>query len=123
MKKLFCVILLVVFMLTGCSIFRKYPENGIWYCEELEMYLDMSGYTGVYLDDNGVYAPVFVQIDFGTGFFINYCEDQWCEEYLKDGYHQATDFKYKNGILQLTDRKTKQVYEFIEIGNELYPEE
>ena len=115
---------LIICLLSGCSWApQNYPQEGIWYCQELEIYLDASDYTGVYLDDSGVYAPLFVNIDYGTGFFINYCEDQWCEEYMQDGYFQATDYKFKNGILRITDRETKQVYEFVEIDKEMYPEE
>ena len=122
MKKMlvFVVFALVSVSFCGC-ITEDPPDTGIWYCEELEIYLDMSSSKGVYLDENGAYLPLFIQIDYGTGFFINYCEDQWCEEYLNDADQLRTNYRYKNGILRLRDMDSDRIYDFVEIDKTIYP--
>ncbi|MBQ7346226.1 MAG: hypothetical protein IJW45_09245 [Oscillospiraceae bacterium] len=125
MKKRTCILVACLMLfsvlsgLSGCYIPRECPKDGIWYCEALDMYLDMENNEGLYLDPNGSYAPMFFQIDYGTGFFINYCDraefDYDTCEVLR------TDYKYKNGTLRLEDRDSGQVYEFIEVDEELYP--
>ena len=61
MKKMlvFVLFMLVSVSLLGC-ITEDLPDTGIWYCEELEIYLDMSSSKGVYLDENGEYLPLFI---------------------------------------------------------------
>lgn len=122
MKKMlvFVLFMLVSVSLLGC-ITEDLPDTGIWYCEELEIYLDMSSSKGVYLDEHGEYLPLFIQIDYGTGFFINYCEDQWCEEYLNDADQLRTNYRYKNGILRLHDMDSDRIYDFVEIDKTIYP--
>ena len=123
MKKVFVFAVFMLFSVSfrGC-VTEAPPNTGIWYCEELEIYLDMSASKGVYLDENGEYSPLFIQIDYGTGFFINYCEDQWCEEYLNDAYRLRTNYRYKNGILRLHDMDSDKIYDFVEIDEASTPE-
>ena len=122
MKKVFVFAVFMLFSVSfrGC-VTEAPPDTGIWYCEELEIYLDMSASKGVYLDENGEYSPLFIQIDYGTVFFINYCEDQWCEEYLNDAYRLRTNYRYKNGILRLHDMDSDKIYDFVEIDEAIYP--
>ena len=76
MKRSVCFIAvaaILVLLVGGCAIPRACPEEGIWYCQELDIYLNMENGTGMYLSDNGGYEPLFVDIDYGTGFFIRFC--------------------------------------------------
>lgn len=114
MKNLYCVLALSFLLLAGCSIPREYPTAGVWYCDELDITLDMSDSTGTYPGPNGQPLPLFVQIDYGTGFFINFCESQFSPEYEDCGMIRA-DFVYRDHILTLTDRDSGAVYEFKEV--------
>ena len=121
MKKSLLVLFAVIICLTGCVNFSwARPESGIWYCEELDIYLDMSNSKGVYRADDGEYEPLFIRIDYGTGFYIYFCESQWSDEYLNCRRILA-NFKYKDGVLRLTDRESGSAYEFVEVAEEQYP--
>ena len=124
MKKFYVIALVAVLVFAifaGCSINRECPEKGIWYCDTLNVYIDMATSTGAYLDQDGNYKPLFIQIDYGTGFFINYCESQESENYLNDDYRLATDYSYRNGVLHLKDRNSGESYRFIQVAEEDYP--
>lgn len=122
MRKRICIMvafLAIISVLAGCSIPQECPKDGIWYCDGLEIYLNMKDGEGFCLNADGSYAPVFIQIDYGTGFFINYCEKT---EYDPNAcVTLRTDYEYKDGTLRLEDRGSGQVYEFIEVDEERYP--
>ena len=123
MKRSVCFIAvaaILVLLVGGCAIPRACPEEGIWYCQELDIYLNMENGTGMYLSDNGGYEPLFVDIDYGTGFFIRFCESSFSDEY---GNCESlyTDYKFRNDILTLKDRDSGKVYEFIEVDGDMYP--
>lgn len=100
----------------GCSIQYKYPSEGIWYCEDLEMYLNMDSWTGKYKDSNGEWAPLFILIDHGSGIFIHYCESVESEEYLDDCEMLCAQFLYYNGVFRLDDMNSDNTYYFTEVN-------
>ena len=123
MKKLVSFISLaamLVLLVGGCAFPRACPERGIWYCQELDIYLNMENGTGMYLSDNGGYEPLIVEIDYGTGFFISFCESSSSDEY-GNCESLSTDYKFRNDVLTLKDRDSDEVYEFVEVDGELYP--
>ena len=123
MKKIVCfisVVFMLVLLIGGCAIPRACPEEGIWYCQELDMYLDIKERTGMYPAGDGGYEPLMVEIDYGTGFFISFCESQFSDKYENCEFLR-TDYEYRNGVLTLKDRDSDEVYEFIEVDGELYP--
>ena len=123
MKRSVCFIAvaaILVLLVGGCAIPRACPERGIWYCQELDIYLNMENGTGMYPSDNGGYEPLFVDIDYGTGFFIRFCESSSSDEY-ENCESLRTDYKFRNDVLTLKDRDSDEVYEFVEVDGELYP--
>ena len=123
MKRSVCFIAvaaMLVLLVGGCAIPRACPEGGIWYCQELDIYLNMENGTGMYLSDNGGYEPLFVDIDYGTGFFNRFCESSSSDEY-ENCESLRTDCRYWNDVLTLKDRNSDKVYEFIEVDGDMYP--
>lgn len=74
---IFCLIL----TLGACSIQSKYPEEGLWYCEELSMEIDFSllktdpKCVKWYAED-GSYTLCKCYIDFGDGIFIKSLDEE-----------------------------------------------
>ena len=123
MKRLLSLCLLISltsFLFGACVSTGNYPNDGIWYCEDLEIYLDMNDHTGVHPKKEGGYVQLVVHIDYGSGFFIESCESGLSDEY-EDYEYIRTDYKYRNGALTLADRDSDKVYKFIKVDEELYP--
>ena len=123
MKRSVCFIAvaaMLVLLVGGWALPRACPERGIWYGQEWDIYLNMENGTGMYLSDNGGYEPLFVDIDYGTGFFIRFCESSSSDEY-ENCESLRTDYKFRNYILTLKDRDSDKVYEFIEVDGDMYP--
>ena len=112
--------MLILLLLTACGIPDR-PTEGVWYCEKLDIYLDMeSPNKGMYLAESGSYEPLIFLIDYGTGFFIEFRESE--QSIMTSGREGIrTDFLYQNNILILTDRDSDEKYKFIEVDRELYP--
>lgn len=112
--------MLVLLILTACSYGYR-PTEGVWYCEKLDIYLDMeSPNKGMYLAESGSYEPLVFLIDYGTGFFIEFRESEQTIM-TSDTVRICTDFRYRNHVLILTDRESDEEYRFIEVDRELYP--
>ena len=123
MKRIVCFITMaamLVLLLGACVHIQRYPSEGIWYCEDLDIYLDLKNDKGMYMDENGAYEPLMIQTDYGTGFFIYFCESDRSEEY-ENCEPLQTDCRYWNDVLTLKDRDSDKVYEFIEIDGDMYP--
>ena len=123
MKRIVCFITMtamLVLLLGACVHIQRYPSEGIWYCEDLDIYLDLKNDKGMYMDETGTYEPLMIQTDYGTGFFIRFCESDWSEEF-DNCESLSTDYKFRNDVLTLKDRDSDEVYEFVEVDGELYP--
>ncbi len=118
--KLGLACMLFLLMLSACS-YQYRPTEGVWYCEKLDIYLDMdSPNKGMYLAENGSYEPLVFLIDYGTGFYIEFRESE--QTVMTPGTETIdTDFRYRNGILTLTDRESGEKYHFTEVDRALYP--
>ena len=114
---LLCVI--VIFIIV--SVDKPLPETGIWYCEELDMYLDAETHTGYFRDESGEYEPLFYQVGFDQRYHINFCESQECEGYPENVKHVNMQTHFRRGILWLTDEETNIKYKFVEVDREVYP--
>lgn len=69
-----CALLLLLLTLavgsTACvAIVRPYPEDGKWYCEELDMVLDFSASVAEVIQDGETVETPF-QIDHGSTLFV-----------------------------------------------------
>ena len=65
--KLGLACMLFLLMLSACS-YQYRPTEGVWYCEKLDIYLDMdSPSKGMYLAENGSYEPLVFLIAGGAG--------------------------------------------------------
>lgn len=111
-----CIVFaMLIVLFSGCSPLSQcqYPSDGIWYCEDLDMYLDMKTSEG-YILRTGEQEPVIVNIDFGNSLHICYCESEWDEAYETCDVLNAT-FKYHDGIFELHDTVTGETYRFSEV--------
>lgn len=89
-------LLLVVCLLTACSIPFAYPDGGEFYCEELQMTLDFSSKNNeATFTDNGKEISGYFMTGFDARIYVEYAE------YTADGpiYHDVLvgDFKYRSG--------------------------
>ena len=111
-KRMICLIcLLAVFlaMAPGCAMVPPYPEMGNWYCEELNMTLDMENYTAKYLNDSGEYDEAEVNIDYGGHIYI-----ERSFEYGKDmEMILRGDYRYRNGKFKIIDAVSGHQYIFV----------
>ena len=108
-------IFILLAMLLGCSILQQhnYPTEGIWYCEDLQMYLNMETKTG-YTQSNGKREPLYIRLDHGRGIHVVYGEDEW-EEAFDDYEVWNATFRYHNGIFELKDSISGENYAFVRI--------
>ena len=106
----------------GCTLFMTpLPESGVWYCKELDMYLDVETSTGCFRNKNGEYEPLFYNVGFDQRYHINFCESQESEGYLENVKHVNMKTRYLNDVFWLTDEATGIEYKFVEVDRELYP--
>lgn len=118
-KQLLTIILVVeVALMSACSVSlpEKRPTTGMWYCEQLDMYLNMETYTG-YTINTGIEIPLVFHIDYGNGLFINFCESEQSNNAINSD-EINTCYKYSDGILKLEDMETGEIYLFYEIESE-----
>lgn len=118
MKKIIALTIAFVMLLSACAAPSPRPESGIWYCKDMGVFLDLENGEGVYINNNGGYAPLRFDIDYGTGFFIHFYENASAEESYETMF---SDFVYADGVLVLTKREEKIEYEFIEVDRKHYP--
>lgn len=108
MKKIGIMIMLLVFAITACSFQTKSPEEGEWYCEELELLLDFSDSYGVepvkYYHKDGSYEAGIYMKDYGNGIHI--CSKDGKKNYL------IGKFKSHNDNFVVTENSTGQEYVF-----------
>ena len=125
MKKcMICAIALLLCMtvLYACTWLNgPLPETGIWYCEELDIFLNVETSTGYFRNENGEYEPLFYNVGFDQRYHINFCESQESEGYPENVKHVNMKTRYVNDVLWLTDEATNIKYEFIEVDREVYP--
>ena len=103
-----CLILCILFVLTllaGCSIPSRHPESGLWYCEELDMTLDMENLTAQYTVKEGVVQHAEIHIDYGNGIFV----EQGTDTIL------SASFVFKNDTFTLKEHDSNVKYVFTEI--------
>ena len=106
----------------GCTLFMTpLPESGVWYCEELDMYLDLETSTGYFRNEKGEYEPLFYNVGFDQRYHIAFCESQESEGYPENVKHVNMQTHFRRGILWLTDEATNIKYKFVEVDREVYP--
>lgn len=94
-------LLFVITMLSACSIPAAKPEEGIWYCEELQIEIDFNHvmenqWSAKKYDSSGKYKTVRCLFDYGTLIRIDAANEPEAECYLEG------NFLYKNGVFSVT---------------------
>lgn len=112
MKKILCMIcLLMIVLFVGCSIQSDYPQEGVWYCEDLQMTLNMEQNIATYLDDAGAYEEAEIFVDFSNNIYIQ----RPTEDGLDFDMILRATFRYKNDVFYLTDVDTDHKYAFVRL--------
>lgn len=125
MKKGFlwlCVCSMVAMLLAGCVAFPiAIPREGIWYCEELNMYLDQAAGNGVCADEAGQWQPVYTQVDYGGSCFINFARNQYISNVWKETLYTLYRESRTEDTFSLKDRNTGEIYLFRQVTEGIPP--
>ena len=65
MKKVIIPLILMCIILPSCSIICEYPDNGIWFCEELGLSMDFGSHTGKWCMSDGECIDLEMYIGYG----------------------------------------------------------
>lgn len=84
-------LLLVVCLLTACSIPFAYPDGGEFYCEELQMTLDFLTYKATFVEAGTEITKTF-HLDYGSQLSIENFDEDWNYDPVLVG-----DFRYRSG--------------------------
>lgn len=115
----YMVVFLVIFAvcLSGCvHISPDIPSCGLWYCEELDLFLDMESYEGQAIISEEL-VPVYAMIDYGRGIHISMGENQGDDSYDHAPVLDAT-FVFKDNLFVLTDIHSNCSYSFFEVDKD-----
>lgn len=125
MKKFVKTILLLLIlsvMVSGCVSFpSNFPEQGIWYSSELDMYIDAGTETGYKMGDHGAYIFFHYHRDYGIGIHFVYCAID--EEHSADleSFIENAQYSMHKNILTIEFLDSGKKYEYIRVEDTEFP--
>lgn len=113
------VCLVFLFLLSSCSIPRKRPESGIYWCEELKILINFSELGGekgtlagkLYHDD-GSYSNLHCFFDYGSG--VGFSSEDEETSYL------IGEFVYEDSVFMVRRYTDDRLFNFFPITEEVF---
>lgn len=114
MKKTCSIVISILLLFaTSCSFTAKRPEEGIWYCDALDISIDFTLCQETYLcaklyKEDGTYQTLGCHFDYGSGISIfQEVEEEDTIDYLNGS------FQWKDNEFVVTTYSDKVVYVFV----------
>lgn len=121
-EQFFLVFVLLAALLCGCAPKQYWPESGVWYNEELNMYFDMdflNGDHGVIVTDAGDLQAIHVVKTHLGEFNIVSVPSNFSAWDYSDRIRAWASFA--NGTLQFQMTESGKSYSFMEVAREQAP--
>lgn len=112
-----CAVLAICIALCCCSAKRYYPEEGIWYCGELNIQLDFQDGSNCFVVHNGKKIACAAGVDPGSSWISVGCQEADNDCFILGEEVFGAEFvSLDNGILVVQDTDSAKEYRFIRIG-------
>lgn len=124
MKKcaVFTLALVLLRVLVGCSgsideITYDMPNNGVWYCEKLEVSIVLDRMNGVlqpsYAVINGENVKCICEGEYNTPYLFLCCQESGVSDFqVGEVIYWWSLIEYNDDVLILEDHETKELYTF-----------
>ena len=116
------IVLVLASFISGCVTFPSpFPDQGIWYSSELNMYLNVETETGYKMNEGGSYEFFHYHLDHGNGIHFVFCEIT--DEHSADLDSLVENAYYsRNGeILTIEFRDSGEKYEYVRVSEDDFP--
>lgn len=104
----------VVFVFVAEPTYKVWrPEDGVWYCEELQMQLSFEKGQKSYVVLDGRVIPCACENNRGSKDVLVFCQVNGSEYVIGDLIFSGRYVDLSDDTFVLKDRKTQQIYTFV----------
>lgn len=113
----FIIVIIVMVLVLACAPTEFFPDEGKWYCEELEMQLAFGNDDDCFVIRNGRKMKCACGSDRGSNYLSVGCQEFGCEYcYLGEEIFGATFVSLDETMLVVKDVNNGKEYVFTRIG-------
>lgn len=119
-RKLFIIICIIGLMLTlvQCKPYQTFPQEGIWYCEELQIQICFDKdrekrNTYAIIDDEKINCVLYT--DYGNRYFSIVCQDMITGKYDSADYYAGEFISFNDERIITRDTQTQTEYVFVRV--------